>query len=57
MIDLNELEQFLVFYKNGTLSGAAAELHISQPTLPRLCKNWNLILVFLSLPAPKTSWN
>ncbi len=35
MIDLNELEQFLVFYKNGTLSGAAAELHISQPTLTR----------------------
>lgn len=35
MIDLEELKQFAVFAEEGTLSGAAEKLHISQPTLSR----------------------
>lgn len=35
MLDLNELEQFAAFGEYGTLSRAAEELHISQPTLTR----------------------
>lgn len=35
MLNLEELEQFVVFADNGTLSRAAEILHISQPTLTR----------------------
>ena len=35
MIELYLLEQFNAFVNNGTLSGAAEELHISQPALTR----------------------
>jgi DNA-binding transcriptional LysR family regulator len=35
MIELAQLEQFVVFADCGTLSKAAEELHISQPTLTR----------------------
>ncbi len=35
MLDLNELEQLVVFARLGTLSMAAQELHISQPTITR----------------------
>lgn len=35
MLDLYELEQFAAFGEYGTLSRAAEELHISQPTLTR----------------------
>ena len=34
MLDLLELEQLHAFAEYGTLSKAAQELHISQPTLP-----------------------
>lgn len=35
MLNLIELEQFVAFAELGTLSAAAEELHISQPTLTR----------------------
>lgn len=35
MLEINQLEQLLVFAKCGTLSKAAEELHISQPSLSR----------------------
>lgn len=35
MLDLNELEQLIVFSDMGTLSMAAEKLHISQPTITR----------------------
>lgn len=35
MLDLNELEQLIIFAKMGTLSMAAEKLHISQPTITR----------------------
>lgn len=35
MLNLNELEQLTAFARYGTLSKAAEELHISQPTLTR----------------------
>lgn len=35
MIELEQLEQLVVFAEEGTLSAAAAKLHISQPTLTR----------------------
>lgn len=35
MLDLNELEQLVVFADTGTLSLAAEHLHISQPTITR----------------------
>ena len=35
MLDLLELEQLAAFAEYGTLSKAAQELHISQPTLTR----------------------
>ena len=35
MLNLIELEQFVAFADLGTLSAAAEELHISQPTLTR----------------------
>lgn len=35
MLDLSELEQFVVFADCGTLSKAAEQLHISQPTITR----------------------
>lgn len=35
MLDLSELYQFVTYAKYGTLSAAAEELHISQPTLTR----------------------
>ena len=36
MLNLSELEQFVTFAEQGTLSGAAQTLHISQPTLTAL---------------------
>ena len=38
MLDLLELEQLAAFAEYGTLSKAAQELHISQPTLTRTMK-------------------
>ena len=38
MLDLLELEQLAAFAEYGTLSKAAQELHISQPTLTRTLK-------------------
>lgn len=35
MLDLNELEQLIAFSDAGTLSRAACQLHISQPTITR----------------------
>ena len=35
MIELYQLEQLTAFAKHGTLSKAADELHMSQPTLTR----------------------
>ena len=39
MLNLSELEQFVTFAEQGTLSGAAQTLHISQPTLTRTMKH------------------
>ena len=39
MLNLLELEQLIAFADLGTLSKAAEELHISQPTLTRTMKN------------------
>lgn len=38
MLEIFLLEQLVAFSKNGTLSGAAKELHISQPALSRSMK-------------------
>ncbi len=38
MLNLSELEQFVAFADYGTLSRAAEELHISQPTITRTMK-------------------
>ena len=38
MIEIFLLEQFVAFAKNGTLSRAAMDLHISQPALSRSMK-------------------
>ncbi|MDE6845498.1 MAG: LysR family transcriptional regulator [Lachnospiraceae bacterium] len=35
MLDLHTLEQFVTFYRSGTLIEAAEQLHISQSTLTR----------------------
>jgi hypothetical protein len=35
MVEITQLEQLIVFAECGTLSKAAEELHISQPTLTR----------------------
>ena len=39
MLDLNELEQFVQFADNKTLSKTAEKMHISQPTLTRTMKS------------------
>lgn len=39
MINLNELQQFVSFADCGTLVGAAAVLHLSQPALSRNMRN------------------
>lgn len=39
MLDLNELEQFVEFADNKTLSKTAEKMHISQPTLTRTMKS------------------
>lgn len=39
MLNLEELEQFVAFVDNGTLSRAAEILHISQPTLTRTMRH------------------
>ncbi|MCM1336029.1 MAG: LysR family transcriptional regulator, partial [Eubacterium sp.] len=38
MIDIHQLEQFVAFAECGTLSKAAEDLYISQPTLTRAMK-------------------
>lgn len=35
MVDYNILEQFVTFYRTGTLRGTSEKMHISQPTLTR----------------------
>ena len=45
MLDLLELEQLAAFAEYGTLSKAAQELHISQPTLTRIrCSRFERIM-------------
>ena len=39
MLNLSELEQFVTFAEQGTLSSAAQMLHMSQPTLTRTMKH------------------
>lgn len=39
MLNLSELEQFVAFADCGTLSSAAEQLHISQPTITRTMKH------------------
>ena len=38
MLNLSELEQFVTFAEQGTLSGAAQTLHISQPAVSNAIK-------------------
>lgn len=38
MLNLEDLTQFVAFYKSGTLSKVAEEFHISQPTITRTMK-------------------
>lgn len=38
MLNLEDLAQFVAFYKSGTLSRVAEEFHISQPTITRTMK-------------------
>ena len=38
MLNLDDLEQFVAFYKTGTLSKVAEDFHISQPTITRTMK-------------------
>lgn len=38
MLNLEDLSQFVAFYKSGTLSKVAEEFHISQPTITRTMK-------------------
>lgn len=38
MLNLDDLSQFVAFYKSGTLTKVAKEFHISQPTITRTMK-------------------
>ncbi len=38
MLNLDDLSQFVAFYKSGTLTKVAEEFHISQPTITRTMK-------------------
>lgn len=54
MINLNELQQFVSFADCGTLVGAAAVLHLSQPALSRNMRNLEKELGLHCLYARKT---
>lgn len=54
MMELYLLEQLIAFSRQGTLSGAAEKLHISQPALSQSMKNWRKVLGYLCLNDQRT---
>lgn len=57
MVELYLLEQLAAFSRRGTLSGAAEELHISQPALSQSMKKLEEGLGVSLFERTKTGWS